>query len=400
MTRLTWNASGERYFETGVDRGVLYPPSGVGVPWNGLVSVNEKPSGGTVKPYYQDGQKYFSYSDFEEFAATIEAYTYPEEFELCDGTIVTTNQVTGFATGLRITGQPRLPFGLSYRTRVGNDRLGADFGYKIHLVYNAMVSPAQKNYQTQGSSVDPTNFSWDITTTPTFVPNGRETSHVVIDTRLMTPENVAYIEDILYGTDGVNPRLPSFIELFTLFSGPPPVKYTNYHVNPMIQNLNGCSAASGQSTLSYVSNAAGGAARWTIESTGAIGIYLGIEAAQPGVDYRLVISARANRPLDGFMRLASNTGNGPNVIIDTEWNLFDAIITADGSSSTGDGFVLSSGAGHAAGDWIEVNSVLCVEPNYTGEVFSGSTPDTPLIDYRWLGSTNNSRSVLATWDNI
>lgn len=208
--RLKWGAVGERYFEVGVDRGVLYVDTLDGVPWNGLVSVSESPSGGEAEPYYVDGVKFLNYFNSEEFEATVEAYTYPDEFALCDGTASISN-------GLFATQQKRKPFGLSYRTKIGNDVDGLDHAYKIHLVYNAKVAPSERSNQSVAETVDPDNFSWAITTTPVFFRDHRPTAHFVIDSRDTTNNLLRKIEDILYGNDDQEPRLPGIAELIYIF---------------------------------------------------------------------------------------------------------------------------------------------------------------------------------------
>lgn len=210
MSRLVWNNAGERLFEVGVDRGVLYPESGPGVPWNGLISVEEVPTGGTVTPYYLDGVRYMNYLTKEEFAATIEAFTYPDEFAKCDGT----NPV---ANGLFATRQRRESFGLSYRTLLGNDLDGVDHAYKIHLVYNAVASPAQRQNNSINDSLDPSSFSWSIFTKPPSSAAIAPTAHFVIDSRDTPSSLLNEIEDILYGSASTNPRLPSVSELMFIF---------------------------------------------------------------------------------------------------------------------------------------------------------------------------------------
>jgi hypothetical protein len=210
MTKLVWDAAGERFFETGVDRGVLYL-SNFGYAWNGLISVSEESSGGEPQPYYVDGYKYVNVAASEEFAATIEAFSAPREFGVCDGTVEIYN-------GLSVTQQRRQPFGLSYRTRIGNDLDGSDHGYKIHLVYNALAAPSARNNQTIKDSPEPTTLSWSITTTPVKITAMKPTSHFVIDSRRSNPADLAALEDILYGTASTNPTFPSASELIALFA--------------------------------------------------------------------------------------------------------------------------------------------------------------------------------------
>lgn len=209
MPRLTWDASDARLFETGVDRGVLYINNTVAVPWNGLTSVVEQPTGGEAQPVYIDGDKFCNTAGFEEFEATISAYTYPDEFMEFDGY----DQVRG---GLFVSRQKRKKFGFSYRTLVGNSS-GEIPDYKIHLVYDALASPTERNNQTVGDSVSAIDFSWKITTLPRYTPGYRRTAHIVVDSRLTDPTVLALLEDTIYGTDAVSAKLPTFQQLLTIF---------------------------------------------------------------------------------------------------------------------------------------------------------------------------------------
>lgn len=209
--RLDWDSVGERFFETGVDQGVLYVGTADGVPWNGLVSVSESPSGATLSEYYIDGIKYLQLLAAEEFVATIEAYTYPDEFNACDGVLSAGN-------GLSVTHQRRQSFSLSYRTKVGNDVNGIDLGYKIHVVYNALAAPSQRQHGSIGESIDPLHFSWQISTKPPDFAGFKPTAHMVIDSRDTPSDLLSQIEDILYGSTSSAPRIPSADELIFLFN--------------------------------------------------------------------------------------------------------------------------------------------------------------------------------------
>lgn len=220
MAKLVWDKIGERFYETGVDHGVLYVQANgtypKGVAWNGLTSVSESPSGAEASPFYADNIKYLNLTSVEEFGATIEAYTYPDEFEACDGS-------AELAEGVKIGQQKRSAFGLCYRTRVGNDTDGDEKGYKLHLVYGAIASPSERNYQTVNDSPEPMTLSWSVTTTPVEVAGKRPTSCLIIDSRTADPIKLAALEDILYGKDGetgtaTEPRLPLPNEIATMFS--------------------------------------------------------------------------------------------------------------------------------------------------------------------------------------
>lgn len=223
MSKLVWDQTGQRLYETGTDRGVLYPmldtisdptkPYGPGVAWNGLTAVNEAPSGAEPTALWADNIKYLNLMSAEEFAATIEAYTYPEEFEACDGS-------RSVGTGVSIGQQPRKMFGFSYRTLIGNDQLSNDFGYKIHLVYGCLASPSQKNYQTVNDSPEAISFSWEVSTTPVDVTGMKPTATLVIDSTKIDSDKLTAIETILYGgKDAADiPRLPLPNEIVTLIN--------------------------------------------------------------------------------------------------------------------------------------------------------------------------------------
>lgn len=199
MSKLKWDLTGERVFETGLDRGVLFPmgDSGAyekGVAWNGLSSVNESPSGGEPNAVWADNMKYLNLMSAEDFGATVEAYTYPPEFEECDGS-------AEIAPGVTIGQQDRKMFGMSYRTLIGNDVVGTKLGYKIHLIYGAQASPSEKNRTTVNESPEATAFSWELSTTPVDVPGYKPTAHLVIDSTKTSAEKLAALEKLLYGDD-------------------------------------------------------------------------------------------------------------------------------------------------------------------------------------------------------
>lgn len=211
MTRIKWGAQGERFYETGLDRGVLYVGEAAGVPWVGLISVSESPDGGDAKPFYIDGTKYLNLSTNEEFAATINAYSRPYEFGPCEGEKAIQN-------GLFAGQQPRVSFGMAYRTLVGNDTVGSDLGYKIHLVYNALAAPTQRSNGTMGENTSPLTLSWSITTLAPAMTGVKRTAHLFIDSRYSDPEALLAAEDILYGDESNSARLPSPDELASIFA--------------------------------------------------------------------------------------------------------------------------------------------------------------------------------------
>lgn len=218
MVALTWDQVGERLYETGVDHGVLYLPdvSGVynlGVAWNGLTTVTESPSGAEPSAQFADNIKYLNLVSAEEFGATIEAFTYPEEFAQCDGTALP-------SPGVALGQQGRKTFGLSFRTRVGNDVEGTDFGYKLHLVYGCQASPSEKAYATINDSPEAIAFSWDITTTPVPVTGYKPTSLIVVDSTVVDAADLTALENLLYGAAATEPALPTPDAVIALFAGP------------------------------------------------------------------------------------------------------------------------------------------------------------------------------------
>lgn len=217
MTALVWDKVGSRFYETGVDRGVLYIPDAAGAynsgfAWNGLTTVTEKPSGADANPQYADNIKYLNLVAAEQFGATIEAFTYPNEFAQCDGTAEP-------APGVSVGQQTRKTFGLAFRTRLGNDIDGSDYGYKIHLIYGALAAPTEKAYATINDSPEALSFSWDVSTTPVDVPGLKPTSQLVIDSTKVDAAKLSQLESILYGSAGVDPRLPTPGDVIALFTG-------------------------------------------------------------------------------------------------------------------------------------------------------------------------------------
>ena len=214
MSKLVWDQTGERKYETGVKKGVLYPLSELGaydkgVAWNGLTAVTESPSGAESNPLYADDIKYLDLRSVEEFGGTIEAYMYPDEFAECDGS-------ASLADGVSIGQQKRKTFGLCYRTVLGNDILGDDYGYKLHIVYGAVVAPSERAYSTINDSPEPITMSWEFSTTPVAVDGFKPTAHLEIDSTKANPEKLAALEAILYGADDTDARLPLPNEIATL----------------------------------------------------------------------------------------------------------------------------------------------------------------------------------------
>ena len=218
MAKIEWDKTGERLYETGVKNGVLYVQEAgaypKGVAWNGLTAVTESPSGAEATPLYADDIKYLNLLSAEEFGATIEAYTYPDEFAECDGS-------ASLADGVMIGQQARKTFGLCYRTAIGNDIDGNDHGYKLHIIYGALAAPTEKAYATINDSPEAITFSWEVTTTPVNVTGAKPTASITIDSTKADPTKLAALEDVLYGKDGEpgnEPRLPLPDEIKTLMT--------------------------------------------------------------------------------------------------------------------------------------------------------------------------------------
>ena len=214
MAKLVWDQTGDRLYETGVSKGVLYPIQSdgaysKGVAWNGLTSVTESPSGAEANPIYADDMKYLNLLSAEEFSATIEAYTYPDEFAECDGS-------ADIATGVSIGQQKRKIFGLCYRTVLGNDVDSNDHGYKLHLIYGCMAAPSEKAYTSINDSPEAITFSWEVSTTPVNVTGFKPTASITIDSTKADKEKLTALEAILYGAESKEARLPLPDEIATL----------------------------------------------------------------------------------------------------------------------------------------------------------------------------------------
>lgn len=217
MAKLVWDQTGERIYETGVDQAVLFVQKvdgtyNNGVAWNGISSVSESPSGAESNAVYADNMKYLDLISKEDFGATVEAYTYPDEWEICDGS-------ASPSAGVTLGQQARRAFGLCYRTKIGNDVANDDYGYKIHLIYNCKASPSERSYQTINDSPEAITFSWEITTTPVNVTGYKPCSNITIDSTKVDSAKLESFLDIIYGTENTEPTLPDPDDVIAHFEG-------------------------------------------------------------------------------------------------------------------------------------------------------------------------------------
>lgn len=218
--KLVWDKTGERYYETGVKNCALYIQNAdgsypKGIAWNGITGITESPSGAEASPIYADDIKYLNLISAEEFGATVEAYTYPDEFAECDGS-------AEIAPGVSIGQQVRKTFGLAYKTTLGNDVAGNEFGYKLHLIYGCKAAPSEKAYATINDSPEAIAFSWELSTTPVSVEGFKPTANITIDSTKVEAAKLKALEDVLFGTDAIAPRLPLPDEVVSIISAETP----------------------------------------------------------------------------------------------------------------------------------------------------------------------------------
>ena len=215
MSKIIFDNTGEKIYETGVDHCVLFVRDGnayqTGVAWNGITAINESPSGAEATPIYADNIKYLNIVSGEDFGATIEAYTYPDEFTECDGS-------AEIVAGVKIGQQTRKPFALCYRTLIGNDVAGTGHGYKLHFIYNAQAAVSAKKYKTINESPEAMSFSWEISTTPEVVEGFKPTATVTVDSTKVDSTKLKALEDKIYGTENSEPTMPTISEIVTLLS--------------------------------------------------------------------------------------------------------------------------------------------------------------------------------------
>lgn len=454
MSRITWGDVGERFYETGVDRGVLYVGMNPGVPWNGLSSIEESPDGGEAEPFYIDGFKHLNAVEAEEFVATINAYSAPIEFLSCDGSSQISN-------GLFATQQPRRPFGLCYRTRIGNDVEGLDHGYKLHLVYGAVASPTSRENATLSDDSEPMEMSWEITTSPPRMRGFKPTAHFVIDSTMTDPALLGFIEGYLYGSEGVIPRLLTQQQLVSLFNNwntpsfGSPVNYKgiwndiskesvvnmainpdfklltsnhlgvsiNYHVNPSAYGVNPAGFATWPGLQNSGTVEQGdpngfelkGSIRniWTTVGdiySGDVGVSISnaIASMDTGDIFTLVFKRRVSRTGMRLATLSPYSASGANLLViersrattlyPVEGSVYLEWITLqilEDTSTATDLRVLSSVSNKQDGDYVETGDVHiypgAYNPNLTPH--SGSYSPDPDLTTRWEGSPYNSTNI-------
>lgn len=418
MPRLTWGGSGQKIFESGVDRGVIYPESSsLGVPWNGLLSVTRNPNGGAATQYFLDGQLRTTLITPEHFAGTVDAYTYPDALAVADGTAA---EATGLSFGL----QPRKRFGMTWRTGIGNDVNGIDAGYKIHILYNALAIPTPKGHKTRGVDNAPSTFNWNIVGHPVEVANRRNTSYLVIDSTKANPATIKILEYMLYGSDNTSARLPTPSQVKTLFDNwagiyvapeinikgtkPNTISFitgfyenpsfeaalandvgvwVNLKANPLPTSVTGYSGANG-ATVTYASN------ELTVNMGTAAQTGLLIHSGTPKNNVMLSVSLDLTIPATGVYALNS-TG---------DWNMRSADFNlAAGThrfhwrgvatgTTAGSIYLVRPGTGTA--HTIKVKKICVVEGPHSDAYFDGNTTYDNDFTPVWSGTANASESVL------
>lgn len=406
MTKLVWGDAGTRFFETGVDRGVLYLSDQDGVAWNGLTSVEEAPSGGEAKPYYQDGVKYLNLSSREEFEATIEAFSAPAEFGPCDGTALIQN-------GLFVSQQPRRAFSLCYRTMIGND-LNPEAGYKLHLVYNALAAPANRANGTITNSPEVVTMSWSLTTLPPSLTGYKPTAHFVIDSRLTPPNLLANLENILYGSDAADARIPPVSELVALFQSQGPQIRRNYSTDSKpVTTTNWSTNGTTPSVVAAPWDAAKTA--YKSISPGGTGFYILTRNSTRtwGIGDVVTFSATIQAPAGAVISVSVHARTGNVYYRDTAAGSASAVVstgapirlfhtttlTAAHTDMDLAIFVYNdaTGANLAVGAEVYVSETLYELADTMLWYFNGDTTDADGYYYSWVGTPNLSSSIVNSW---
>lgn len=405
MTRVQWNESGNRRFELGLDRGVLYPNNGPGVAWNGLTSVNVTQEGGNVQKAHADGIKYANFVGNTEFKADMSAFSVPVEFGPCVGEV---SVRPGFILGR----QPRQRFGLSYRTMDGlND-------YKIHLIYDALATTKTRDYATIGADVTPSEHEWEISSVPKFVEGYKPSSHFVIESRKTPRGLLSHIESILYGTEEEEPRLPDIQEIRDLFEGPGPIVAINLAPNPkpIITGVSGNTSVwiRGQTAFATMSAVDGHGKQesFATNPTARVETVSGPELILPeNTDF--TFSAEVLSPTNamhirvGYTRPGAWEGFGSgdwsgHLAPSSSWQKHQvrARTPADVGSFRLLCWILTNAATGPAdpGDWFEFRNLAVWLGHGDQPYFDGDTPDENGYFYEWEGTPNASASIARSWN--
>lgn len=380
MARMNWSAPGDRYYDNGVDQGVLYIGNDA-VPWVGLISVTESPSGGEPRPYYIDGRKYLNLSSAEEFAATINAFSAPREFGPCDGTMAIQN-------GLFATQQPRKAFSMSYRTMIGNDTVGPRAGYKIHLIYNALAAPSERSNQTLGAEAEPNSYSWQISTLPPSLTGMKPTSHFVIDSRYTPRMLLSHIEDILYGTDASAPRIPLVSELVTLFQSEGPLTRQNYAIDPRFVSPTAWTGVDGTKGVTqseaYSPNVTAVEGEvWTVS----------LDVTAPGTS-DVTVSMAVRGTSAGAFGAISYSPTEYTIPAGETIRVSDTGVIPAGA----DGLRAYLGPVSLTDGTVKVDKALIEKATSALPYFDGDTLDEDANYYSWSGAPNNSVSEVNSWN--
>lgn len=386
MTRISWDAIGERFYEKGVDRTVLYVDTAPGVPWPGVIAVNEAPTGGDARAFYQDGIKYANFSAREDFAASLNAFSAPREFAPCEG-------LAAIQNGLFITHQPRKSFGMTYRTLVGNDTEGPSHGYKIHLVYNALAGPSQRNNASISNEVAPNSLTWELTTLPPKMSGVKPTAHLVIDSRYTPGSLLEYIEGLLYGTEGTPPRLPSAEELIELFKSPGPIVARNLSTNPSVET-NLVTIGRGFSTNAFVrddtkAKAGTYSVKATAVGTGGSAVLWTIPTIV-GQTYTFGVWVWSPAGTSNIAPSAYFISNGVSNAVKDQWVFISHIFTATAATTQVGAVTGATVVGESF--WADSLIVIEGEVVLTGS-FDGDTPDTEDAIFEWVGTPHASQSI-------
>lgn len=414
MTKLVWDAVGQKQFEYGVDRGVLYLYDGTGVAWNGLTGVTEDGNDNTPDPSYADGVKYLNAASAEDWSGTLTAYTYPNEFLPYDGIIEV-------AQGFYFDNQVVRQFGLSFRSRIGNDN-DAIAGHKIHLLYHLTASPSEKEYTSTSDNSEAVEFSWDLSGVPEIVPGFRPTVHAIFDTTKMDPLLKTWIENTLYGTDTTAPRLPSLVEVMQQISdfadpSKAPVKRRNSVIEPKPATYGASFWESGGGTNNTVLDGTWCVCTMVANSSGyvfapaSVDSFVSGEKVTAALTYKIDVNPGGTSATHMAVVVHKRNGNTyyntirqirPMVVGQEETVILQFNCPADQVANDFQIVVISctaSGATTAVapGFILRAKNPYIEKGTTKGIFFKGDDPDTATIDYSWEGAANASASLERSW---